>query len=99
MIGPKCQLASFVVRERLSHGQENALVRRMSLVGMPRQRLKFGDDRVESTTAAGVIQIEEPVRSVVRMKRQPQQSLFRAIEVRQALDVEKVSRQQRSVLN
>ena len=103
MIGPglrtKSQLASFVVREGLGHGQEDPLARRIGLVGIPGQSLEFGNDRVPSTAVGRVIHIEETVRTVVRMERQTQQALFRAVEVRQALDVEKVSCLQRSILN
>src|SRR5436190_5018761 len=99
MIGAKSELASIVVSKRLRHGQEDPLAGRISLVRIPGQSLEFGDDRVSSTDVGRVIHVEEPVRAVVWMERQTQQSLFDVVEVRQALDVEKVPRQQRSVFN
>ena len=74
MVWTECELASLVVRERLRHGQENALARRISLIGISRQCLKFGNDRVESSSTAGVVHVKEPVRAVVRMKRKAEAS-------------------------
>src|SRR5882724_1845565 len=99
MIGPKSQLSAFVVGVGLAHGEENALGAGIDMVGVGGISLEFGDDRVSSTDVGRIIHVEEPVRAVVRMERQTQQSLFRVVEVRQALDVEKVPSLQRSVLN
>lgn len=52
-----------------------------------------------SAAVGGVVHIEETVGAVVRMKRQTEQALFGAVEVGEALDVEKVPCQERSVLD
>src|ERR1700704_6390266 len=85
MIGPKSQLSTFVVGVGLAHGEENALGTGIDMVGVGGICLEFGDDRVSSTDVGRVIHIEEPVRAVVRMERQTQQSLFEGAEVRQVL--------------
>ena len=98
-VGAEGQLTALVVGERLVYHQQDPLAVRVGLVGVPGAGLELGNDGLRARGVPGVVYVELAIGAVVGMEGQTQQSLFLSIEVHQALDVQKISRQQGTILD
>lgn len=96
-IGAKDQLAALMVGKRLVYNQQNTLAARVGLVGICSGSLELGNDALPYREGARVVHVELTVGAVIGMEGQTQQALFCSVEVHQALDVQKISRQQGAI--
>ena len=78
-----------MICERLVNGEQNSIACRIGLVRV-RPQLVLGDLYL-STGEAVIIQVGARILAIVWMKRQSQQTLFGAVKVHFAVDVQKGS--------